>query len=87
MMSTSRIAALAKEIETQTTKLDKFFAESQLPPPSFDEDAPLMYPFPPDVAEAQEALSAALDELWWLNQGPIQTIVAKSVCHEQIYRG
>ncbi len=82
MASTSRIAALAKEIETQTTKLDKFFTESPMPPPSFDEDAPLMYPFPPDVAEAQEALSAALDELWWLNQGPIQTIVAKSVCHE-----
>ncbi|PZD24298.1 sterigmatocystin 8-O-methyltransferase precursor [Pyrenophora tritici-repentis] len=78
MTSTSRIAALAKQIETQTTKLDKFFTESQMPPPSFDEDAPLMYPFPPDVAEAQEALSAALDELWWLNQGPIQTIVAKS---------
>jgi hypothetical protein len=82
MASTSRITALSKEIETQTTKLDKFFAESQLPPPSFNEDAPLMYPFPPDVTEAREALSAALDELWWLNQGPIQTIVAKSVCHE-----
>jgi hypothetical protein len=79
MASVSRITALAKEIEINTTKLDKFFTESQLPPPSFDENAPLMYPFPPDVAEAQEALSAALDELWWLNQGPIQTIVAKSV--------
>ncbi|KAF2732229.1 sterigmatocystin 8-O-methyltransferase precursor [Polyplosphaeria fusca] len=78
MASTSRIAALAKEIEAQTSKLDKFFAESNMPPPSFDEDAPLMYPFPPDVAEAQEALSAALDELSWLNKGPIQTIVAKS---------
>lgn len=82
MTSTSRIAALAKEIETHTTKLDRFFSEVQMPPPSFDEDAPLMYPFPPDVTEAQEGLSAALDELWWLNQGPIQTIVAKSVCHE-----
>jgi hypothetical protein len=81
MASTSRIAALAKDIETQTTTLDKFFIESQMPPPSFDEDATLMYSFPPDVAKAQEALSAALDELWWLNQGPIQTIVAKSVCH------
>lgn len=79
MTPTSRIAALAKEIDTHTTKLDQFFAESNLPPPSFDEDAPLMYPFPPDVAEAQEALSAALDELWWLNQGPIQTIVANSL--------
>jgi hypothetical protein len=38
MASTSRIAALAKEIETQTTILDKFFIESQMPPPSFDED-------------------------------------------------
>lgn len=82
MASTTRIAALAKEIEAQTTKLDKFFAESQMPPPSFDEDAPLMYPFPPDVAEAQEALLEAVDELWWLHQGPIQTIVAKSVCPE-----
>lgn len=84
MASISRISALAKEISDQTAKLDAFFASSQLPPSSFDENAPMMYPFPPDVAEAQEALSAALDELWWLNQGPIQTIVAKSVCHEQI---
>ena len=53
MASTSRIATLAKEIEIQTTKLDKFFAETQMPPPSFDENSPLMYPFPPDVAEAQ----------------------------------
>ncbi|KAE9377359.1 sterigmatocystin 8-O-methyltransferase precursor [Stipitochalara longipes BDJ] len=37
-----------------------------------------MYQFPPDIAAAQEALSAALEELSWLNQGPIQTIVAKS---------
>jgi hypothetical protein len=79
MASTSRIAALAKQITIQTAKLDKFFTDSQLPPPSFDEDAPLMYKFPEDIAEAQEALSTALDELWWLNQGPIQTIVAKSV--------
>lgn len=82
MASTSRLAALAKQIGTQTSKLDQFFAESKLAPPSFEEDAPLSYPFPPDVAEAQEALSAALDELWWLNQGPIQTIVSKSVCRE-----
>jgi hypothetical protein len=82
MASTSRIVALAKEIETQTAKLSKFFADNGLPPPSFDEDAPLTYSFPPEVAEAQEALSAAVDELWWLNQGPIQTIVAKAVCHE-----
>jgi hypothetical protein len=82
MASTSRIAALATEIQAQTTKLDKFFTESQMPPPSFDENSPMMYPFPPDVAAAQDALSAALDELWWLNQGPIQTIVAKSVCYK-----
>jgi hypothetical protein len=42
MASTSRITALAKEIEAQTTKLDKYFTESHMPPPSFDEDAPLM---------------------------------------------
>jgi len=64
MAQTSRIVALDKEIETQTVKLDKFFTDSRLPPPSFDEDAPLMYPFPPDVAETQEALSAVVDELW-----------------------
>ncbi|PSN75191.1 sterigmatocystin 8-O-methyltransferase precursor [Corynespora cassiicola Philippines] len=79
MASTSRIVTLAKEIEAHTSKLDKFFAESKMPAPSFDEDSPLMYPFPQDVAEAQEALSAALDELSWLNKGPIQTIVAKSL--------
>jgi hypothetical protein len=67
MASTSRIVALAKEVEAHTSKLDKFFIESKMPPPSFDEDAPLMYPFPPDVAKAQEALSVALDELSWLN--------------------
>jgi hypothetical protein len=79
-MAPSRILALAREIEANTTKLDKYFAKNGLPPPSFEEDAPLMYQFPPDLAAAQETLSAALDELWWLTQGPIQTIVAKSVC-------
>jgi hypothetical protein len=78
-MGSSRIVVLAQEIESNTKKLDKYLAENNLPPPSFEEDAPLMYQLPPDIAEAQEALSAALDELWWLNQGPIQTIVAKSV--------
>ncbi|KAF4626277.1 hypothetical protein G7Y89_g11881 [Cudoniella acicularis] len=77
-MAPSRIVALAKVIEANTTKLDEYFAKNSLPPPSFEEDAPLMYQFPPDIAVAQEALSAAIDELSWLNQGPIQTIVAKS---------
>jgi hypothetical protein len=79
-MAPSRIVTLAKEIEANTTKLDEYFAKNSLPPPSFEEDAPLMYQFPPDIVVAQEALSAAIDELSWLNQGPIQTIVAKSVC-------
>lgn len=86
MASTSRTAALYKEIEIQTAELDKPFTKKQLPPPPFDEDAPLIYAFPPDVTEAQEALSAVLDELWWLNQGPIQTIVVKPVCNERLYR-
>ncbi|KAH6664209.1 sterigmatocystin 8-O-methyltransferase precursor [Halenospora varia] len=77
-MAPSRIVALAKEIEANTTKLDEYFAKNSLPPPSFEEDVPLMYQFPPDIAVTQEALSAAIDELSWLNQGPIQTIVAKS---------
>ncbi len=79
MTTTSRIVALAKEIEANTIKLDEYLEKNDLPRPSFDADAPLMYQLPPDIAAAQEALNAALDELWWLNQGPIQTIVAKSV--------
>lgn len=78
-MTTSRIVALAKEIETNTIKLDEYLEKNDLPRPSFDADAPLMYQLPPDIAAAQEALTTALDELYWLNQGPIQTVVAKSV--------
>lgn len=78
-MSTSRIVTLAKEIEINTTKLDEYLEKNNLPRPSFDVDAPLMYQLPPDIAAAQEALTAALDELHWLNQGPIQTVVAKTV--------
>lgn len=78
-MAPSRILTLAREIEANTAKLDKYFEENGIPPPSFEEDAQMMYMLPPELALAQEALSAALDELWWLNQGPIQTIVAKSV--------
>ncbi|KAL8717030.1 MAG: hypothetical protein Q9225_005693 [Loekoesia sp. 1 TL-2023] len=77
-MTTSRIVTLAKEIEANTTKLDEYLEKSNLPRPSFDADGPLMYQLPPDIAAAQEALTAALDELYWLNQGPIQTVVAKS---------
>ncbi|KAL8936560.1 MAG: hypothetical protein Q9216_004862 [Gyalolechia sp. 2 TL-2023] len=51
--------------------------KNNLPRPSFDAEAPLMYELPPDIAAAQEALTAALDELYWLNQGPISTVVAK----------
>ena len=80
-MATSHIVTLAKEIEVNTTKLDEYLEKNNLPRPSFDEDAPLMYQLPPDIAAAQEALTAALDELYWLNQGPIQTVVAKSVVH------
>lgn len=79
-MAPTRLLVLAKEIEANGTKLDKYFAENNVPPPSHEEDVPLMYQFPPDIAAAQEALSAAIDELNWLNQGPIQTIVSKSVC-------
>jgi hypothetical protein len=78
-MPLSRIVVLAKEIESNTTILDDFFTKNNLPPPSFEEDAPLMYQFPPNIAAAQEALSAALDELTWLNKGPTSTIVANSV--------
>jgi hypothetical protein len=78
-MATSRILTLANEISSNTKILDDFFIQNNLPPPSFEEDTPLMYQFPPDIAEAQESLSAALDELSSLNKGPIQTIVSNSV--------
>ncbi|KAL9035713.1 MAG: hypothetical protein Q9180_004711 [Flavoplaca navasiana] len=77
-MTTSRIVTLANEIQANTVKLDKYLEKNNLPRPSFDADAPLMYQLPPDVAAAQEALTAGLDELYWLNQGPIQLVVAKS---------
>lgn len=79
-MAPSRFAVLAADIQVNATKLDEYFTEKGLPPPSFDENAPLTYAFPPDIAAAQEALSANLDELWWLNQGPIQTLFARVVC-------
>ena len=82
-MASSRIVTLAKEIEANTTKLDEYLEKNDLPRPSFDVDAPLMYQLPPDMAAAQEALSAALDELYWLNQSPVQTVVAKTVSTRQ----
>ena len=78
-MATSRIVTLAKEVEANTSKLNEYLEKNNLPQPSFDVDAPLMYHLPPDIAAAQENLTAALDELYWLNQGPIQTVVAKTV--------
>ena len=78
-MATSRIVTLAKEVEANTTKFNEYLEKNNLPQPSFDVDAPLMYQLPPDIAAAQENLTAALDELYWLNQGPIQTVVAKTV--------
>ncbi|KAI4190536.1 MAG: hypothetical protein LQ348_003646 [Seirophora lacunosa] len=73
-----RIVTLAKEIETNTIKLDKYLEENNLPKPSLDADTPLMQQLPPHIAVAQEALTAALDELYWLNQGPTETVVAKA---------
>ncbi|MCJ1318335.1 hypothetical protein MMC15_003663 [Xylographa vitiligo] len=77
-MAISRIVTLATAIEANTTKLNDYLEENNLAQLSFDADAPLMYQLPPDIAAAQDALTAALDELYWLNQGPIQTVVAKS---------
>ena len=83
-MSTSRIVELAKEIESNTTKLDRYLEENNLPRPSFDVDAPLMLPLPPDILAVREDLMSALDELYWLNQGPIETVIAKSVFKSSI---
>ncbi|EHK97896.1 putative Sterigmatocystin 8-O-methyltransferase [Glarea lozoyensis 74030] len=77
-MAPSRILTLANEILANTKALDDFFTQNDLAPPSFEEDTPLMYQFPPEIAAAQESLSAALDELSSLNKGPIQTIVSNS---------
>lgn len=57
-MVSSRILALANEIEANTTKLDEYLAINGLPPPSFEEDHSLMYQFPQDIAAAQEAQTA-----------------------------
>ena len=78
-MSPSRMVILAEAIKANTAKLDDHFEKSNLPRPTFDVETPLMYQLPPDIAAAQEALTADLDELYWLNQGPISTVVAKSV--------
>ncbi|KAL8652271.1 MAG: hypothetical protein Q9226_004340, partial [Calogaya cf. arnoldii] len=54
-MTTSRIVTLAKDIKANTIKLDEYLEKNNLPRPSFDADAPLMYQLPPDIAAAQEA--------------------------------
>ncbi|KAF2167489.1 hypothetical protein M409DRAFT_66047 [Zasmidium cellare ATCC 36951] len=77
----SRLLTLSTKIHSLTTTLSTHHTQTNTPQPSFSEDQPPIpsSPPPPDLLATQEALSEALEELYWLNQGPIGGVINKAL--------
>ena len=67
-MSQSRIAELAEIIAANTSIVDKYFSDHDIPTPSFGLDAPLHINIAPHEKEVAKARYAVLDATMELNQ-------------------
>jgi hypothetical protein len=76
-MASSRLAELTGIISRETSKIDAFFAQHNLPPLSFDPSAPADFPVPRSNAEIQAARRAVVNatkELQDLMVGPRESL-------------
>ncbi|KAF2236496.1 putative O-methyltransferase [Viridothelium virens] len=71
----SRIVELSSIVASNTLKLDQYFASAGVPTPSFDIDAPVNIPLPPDLESLRESILDASTELNELLLGPRETMV------------
>lgn len=72
-MTPSRIIELASEISAQAKTIEQQLESSGQPPLSFELDA--SHELPLAAYGAQQALLEAIDELQFLVQGPIQSLM------------
>ena len=71
MAPNSRIAELASLILYHTLKVENYISSQGLPSPSFDISMPAQLQFPEAIAESQNKVIEATDELHSLMLGPI----------------
>ena len=71
MAPNSRIAELASLIQHHTLKVEDYISSQGLPSPSFDIGTPAQLQFPEAIAESQNKVIEATDELHSLMLGPI----------------
>ncbi|KAK4500835.1 hypothetical protein PRZ48_009027 [Zasmidium cellare] len=79
MSSCSRLLELSSEIQKHTATLNSYFANNNIPQPSFNGENPLPPPPPAEILATQESLSEALTELYSLNAGPIAGVITKAL--------
>jgi hypothetical protein len=73
--STSKLVELAQTISRETEKLDRHIEENDLPEPSFDVDAPLIFPkVSGELKKAREEVMRATKELRGLVAGPTESV-------------
>ncbi len=73
--STSRMMALAQKIAKETEKVEAYLKENNLPSPSFDVDAPTVFPkLPEDISKSRQEIMFATRELGLLAQGPRESV-------------
>lgn len=77
MTTSPRTVKLAKAILDQTTSIEAYLAENNLPSPSFEPGAPPKLPLPPALEESLSAALSAIDELNALLLGPMGWLVAQ----------
>lgn len=82
-MSNSSISELAARIATNTTIVNNFYTQNELPTPSFDQAdslKPVISPSTaPDIEAARQAVVYDCQELRILMQGPAQYLASISV--------
>lgn len=83
IMSSSSIVELAARIATNTTIVNDFYTQNELPTPSFNQASPLKPVISPSTAPEIEAARQAViydcQELRILMQGPAQYLASLSV--------
>lgn len=77
----SRLTELATAIAANTAIVNDYLISQELPPLSFELDAPVDLELPPAIEKAKSAVLDDTLELQELMLGPRQLVVNYQVCH------
>ncbi|KAL3427108.1 sterigmatocystin 8-o-methyltransferase [Phlyctema vagabunda] len=78
--SQSTLVSLAAKVSELSATLARHLKENNVPEPSFAADSPVMYnTASPEIFMARQVLLDALNDMWYLTQGPSESIF--NYCH------